>query len=77
MRFTLNLMNIVPKMGDEYDTEIQDIDSTNDLAWEIVKMLLRGELEFEVDDDGFLVLDVPDWLLDAYGYPPEEADDDA
>ena len=72
MRFTLNLMNIVPKMGDEYDTEIQDIDSTNDLAWEIVKMLLRGELEFEVDDDGFLVLDVPDWLLEEYGYPPEE-----
>jgi len=72
MSFTLNLMNIVPKMGDEYDTEIQDIDSTNDLAWEIVKMLLRGELEFEVDDDGFLVLDVPDWLLEEYGYPPEE-----
>jgi len=72
MRFTLNLMNIVPKMGDEYDTEIQDIDSTNDLAWEIVKMLLRGEIEFEVDDDGFLVLDVPDWLLEEYGYPPEE-----
>lgn len=72
MRFTLNLMNIVPKMGDEYDTEIQDIDSTNELAWEIVKMLLRGELEFEVDDDGFLVLDVPDWLLEEYGYPPEE-----
>ncbi len=72
MRFTLNLMNIVPKMGDEYDTEIQDIDSTNELAWEIVKMLLRGELEFEVDEDGFLALDVPDWLLEEYGYPPEE-----
>jgi len=72
MRFSLNLMNIIPKMGDEYDTEIQDIDSTNDLAWEIVKMLLRGELEFEVDDDGFLVLDVPDWLLEEYGYPLEE-----
>jgi len=72
MRFTLNLINVIPKMGDEYDTEIQDIDPTNELAWEIIKMLLRGEIEFEVDSDGFLVLDVPDWLLDAYEYPPRE-----
>jgi len=72
MRFSLNLINIIPEMGNEYDTEIQDIDPTNELAWEIIKMLLRGELEFEVDGDGFLVLDVPDWLLEEYGYPEVE-----
>ncbi|WP_056934661.1 hypothetical protein [Thermococcus barophilus] len=71
MRFSLNLVNIVPYMGNEYDEQIQDIDPRLDLAWEIIGLLAQRKIEFEVVDwytGTFLEIDVPDELLRTYGY---------
>jgi len=67
MRFSLSLDFVLRHMGNEYDEEIQDIDEDGTLVWELIKMLLHRELEFEIDDDGFLVLEVPDELLGVEG----------
>jgi hypothetical protein len=64
MRFSLDLGFVLRHMGNEYDEELEDYGS--DVIWEIMKMLLNGELEFYIDD-GFLVLDVPDELLEEEG----------
>ena len=61
MRFTLDLGFVLEHMGNEYDEELRDFG--NDVIWELTKRLLNGELEFYVDD-GFLVLEVPDELIE-------------
>jgi len=77
MRFTLNLINIIPEMGNEYDEQIQDIDPSYKLAWEIIKLIHQGKIEFEVFygfTGYFLEIDVPDDLLRKYGYFDEPDD---
>ncbi len=79
MEFSLNLINIVPEMGNRWDEAIEDIDPTYELAWELVHMLASGELEFRVEHGFtgyFLVLDVPDELLEKYGYEVMEVEND-
>ena len=71
MRFTLNLINIIPEMGNEYDEQIQDIDESYKLAWEIIRLIHQGKIELEVSygfTGYFLEIDVPDELLKKYGY---------
>lgn len=65
MRFSLNLVNIVSKMGNEYDEEIQDFGW--DKVHKIVEMIGRGEIELEVVWGGtgwFLEIDVPKEILE-------------
>lgn len=78
MRFSLNMFNIIPEMGNEYDEQIRDIDPDYELTREIIKMILRGEIELEVVREWtgtFLEIEVPDELLEKYGYFDEELDE--
>ncbi len=71
MRFSLNLICIIPEMGNEYDEQIGDIDPNLRLAWEIIKLIHQGKIELEVVygwTGYFLEIDVPDELLRKYGY---------
>ena len=82
MRFSLNLINIIPEMGNEYDEQIQDIDPNLGLAWEIIKLIHAGKIELEVVygwTGYFLEIDVPDELLRKYGYfdEPDEKQKEA
>jgi len=82
MRFSLNLINIIPEMGNEYDEQIQDIDPNLGLAWEIIKLIYAGKIELEVVygwTGYFLEIDVPDELLRKYGYfdEPDEKQKEA
>lgn len=61
MKFSLNLFNIVSEMGNEYDDELEDYG--DDVVWEVMRMLLSGEIKLEIDDDGYLVIDVPDVII--------------
>jgi len=82
MRFSLNLINIIPEMGNEYDEQIQDIDPNLGLAWEIIKLIYAGKIELEVVygwTGYFLEIEVPDELLRKYGYfdEPDEKQKEA
>ena len=82
MRFSLNLINIIPEMGNEYDEQIRDIDESYNLAWEIIKLIYQGKIELEVFYGGtgyFLEIDVPDELLRKHGYfdEPDEKQKEA
>ena len=82
MRFSLNLINIIPEMGNEYDEQIRDIDESYNLAWEIIKLIHQGKIELEVVygwTGYFLEIDVPDELLRKHGYfdEPDEKQKEA
>lgn len=71
MEFSLNLISIVPKMGNEWDDTIGDIDPTYELAWDVIERLWNENIELRVEraiTGYFLVIDVPDELLEKYGY---------
>jgi len=82
MRFSLNMICIIPEMGNEYDESIADIDPDYRLAWEIIKLIIQGKIELEVVNGWsgyFLEIDVPDELLKKYGYfdEPDEKQKEA
>ena len=69
MRFSLNLINVIPEMGNEYDEQIRDIDESYNLAWEIIKLIYQGKIELEVfygRTGYFLEIDVPNNFLRKY-----------
>ena len=68
MRFTLNLINIISEMANEYDESILDVGGW-ELVHKLVDMVGKGKLEFEVFwgwTGWFLELEVPDELIDGY-----------
>lgn len=64
MRFSLSLDFVLRHMGNEYDDELEDYG--DDVVWEVMRMLLSGEIKLEIDDDGYLVIDVPDEVILEY-----------
>jgi len=82
MRFSLNLINIIPEMGNEYDEQIGEIGEGYNLAWDIIKQIYAGKIELEVVygfTGYFLEIDVPDELLRKHGYfdEPDEKQKEA
>ena len=61
MKFSLSLDFVLRHMGNEYDDELEDYG--DDVVWEVMRMLLSGEIKLEIDDDGYLVIDVPDVII--------------
>lgn len=62
MRFSLDLGFVLRHMCNEYDDELEDYG--DEVVDEVMSLLLYDELKLEISNEGFLVLDVPNEVLE-------------